>query len=127
MREQSGTGAPAADWQAGCWRLGDCLTASARQLRADVADDTERSGDVVEDLGDVLAQGAQHAATGQASAAHRVARCGVFDDIAWKSFRQRPACRLAILRYDLYCGRFIGRTSLSQQIVDVGERQFQLL
>ena len=87
-----------------------------------MADDTEGAGDIVQDLGNVLAQRPQRAAAGQAGAALVVTRRGVFDDIAWQRLRQLPAARLAILGNGLFRCRHVRRAGLGEQFIDVGQR-----
>jgi len=90
MRQQTRTGATAADRQAGSRRLDNRLTHPARQFRTDMADDAERAGHVVQDLCDILAEGTQGAATARAGTWG-----GMLNDVAWQSLRQRPSGRLA--------------------------------
>ena len=68
MGQQTGRGASAADRHLRRRRLGDALADTAREFWAHVADDPERRRDVVQHLGDVLAEPAQCTATLRAGA-----------------------------------------------------------
>jgi hypothetical protein len=86
MRQQTCSGATAADRQAGSRRLDNRLTHPARQFRTDMADDAERAEHIVQDHGDVLTEGAQGAATAWAGTRRRM-----LDDVARQSLGQRRA------------------------------------
>ncbi|CAA7627334.1 conserved hypothetical protein [Magnetospirillum sp. SS-4] len=68
MGEQAGARLAPLDRQARHRGLHHGFAGPARQGRADMADDLEASGHVVQDLGDVLADLAQHAAAGRTGA-----------------------------------------------------------
>jgi len=122
MRQQTRPGATAADRQAGSRRLDNRLARPARQFRSDMADDAERARHILQDLCDILAEGAQGTATVRAGT-----RGGMLDDVAWQSLWQWPAGRLACRYLGLLISGIVGRCDLSQHLVDVSQRQLQLL
>ena len=127
MRQQAGAGPAAFDRQGGHRHLRHSLAAAARQRRADVADHLEAAGDVVEYLGDVLADLAHRATAGRADLARLV-----HDLSARQMFGQgSPARRfLPQRRIALRCRRghgddlWRGGGRLGLQLI---KHQFQLL
>ena len=122
MRQEARSGATAADRQAGSRRLDNRLTHPALQFRTDMADDAERAGHIVQDLCDILAERTQGAPTVRAGTGG-----GMLDDIARQGLGQRPARRLAFRYLGLCINRIVGWRDLTQHLVDIGERQLQLL
>jgi hypothetical protein len=51
----------------------------------------------------------------------------MLDDVAWQSLWQWPAGRLACRYLGLLISRIVGRCDLAQHLVEVGQRQLQLL
>ena len=51
----------------------------------------------------------------------------MLDDVAWQSLRQRPAGGLACRYLGLLISGIVGRRDLSQHLVDISQRQLQLL
>jgi hypothetical protein len=97
VSEQPGAGHAPIHRPARCQRLRDGVAPGAGQLRAHVAHDMEAAGFVVQHLGDVLADLAQVAAAGHASAA---ARRRVNDGSArqvCRQFAQPRACAVLAL------------------------------
>lgn len=101
------------------------VAAAARELGPDVPDGMELARHVVEQVGHVLTQLAQHAAAGDARA-RTVAPRHMLDDIARRRLRKRPAGWLARLGHDRRCWRVLG-LRLGEPIIEIGQHQLKLL
>lgn len=106
----------------------------ASQIRHDSLgrtwDDSECPGCVVEDLGDVLAERTQHAATEEAGPGVVAARCGVLELVAWQGRRQwasgRFYGRLRPWRGRDPAGRWFGG-GFGQNLVEIVQGEVKLL
>ena len=100
LGQQTRTGQPALDRQGWCRSLQHCLTAAARQSGPDMPDHPETTGNVIEDLGMILADDMQPSVTARAARSfagsldgpRRIVAHNLSRQMAW----QRPADRMEL-------------------------------
>ena len=120
---------PARPRRIGRLGAGACVIVSHERhesLGAHVPDHTKRPRHVVEQFGHVLAEFAQQAAAFDARAGG-VAGCGMLDDVARQPGRERTPRGLARIGHDWLDVACVLGLGLSDPLVEVGQRQLELL